>query len=162
MNTRKLQTKVRPDPQTKVLAEVATNPFLQRVAELAPPAAVATKARERAQDKWWLKEMEKRGIERESETFEVTSYGVAAPADYQRRLQRARAESAGAEAEYLQAERREKEIVAELSRAQASAREWDRRGMVAANYAAQEAALSPRERALRDARRLLDDHAAGR
>jgi hypothetical protein len=146
-----------------VSTAAASNPFLKALGEKAAAAAALTRLREKAQDEFCLVTFRLRDLERQVETFPLTERGVLFPAGYARRVARAQAQVEHAEAEYHQALERERPVIAELHDLQRSASRWEEQEAHVARQAvaraAEDAKLTPRQKALRDARELLDEAA---
>jgi hypothetical protein len=139
------------------------NPFLKALGEKAAAAAALTRLREKAQDEFCLVTFRLRDLERQVETFPLTERGVLYPAGYARRVARAQAQVEHAEAAYHQALERERPVIAELHNLQRSASLWEQQQQHLARQgaarAAEDAKLTPHQKALRDARQLLDEAA---
>jgi hypothetical protein len=137
------------------------NPFLKNLGEKAAAAAALTRLREKLQDEYVLASFALRDLERQVATFPLTESGVVVPAGYAQRVARARAQVEQATSAYHQALERERPVIAELHDLQRSASRWDEQEAYLASQAAaraeEDARLTPRQRAIRAAKQLLDE-----
>ncbi|HKC41066.1 MAG TPA: hypothetical protein VKC15_16110 [Gemmatimonadales bacterium] len=136
------------------------NPRLKRVAAKAEVVAAAEKVEAKAHDEVCLVAAEIRTTEREIAQSPLTESGLAVPQATLRRLERASRQYPAAVGRYQEAADAVRRARGELFAAEKAAQQWDEHqahlARQAAAAAAEDAQLTARQRAVRDARRVLD------
>ena len=138
-----------------------SNPLIGDVAARAAAAAAAKKTHGRNEDEMWLAKAELDAIERQIRGAETNGAGAPRiPRTIQRQRERAGERFAAAKWAFDQSAEVLRVANGELMHAQKAAQTWDEQQAHIARQVAAEAeanrALTPKQRAIRDARRLLD------